>query len=119
MSRLQSLWKPAVLAIAAGAVLAAPTAAEPTKVTSIKGNKLHLFSETGKRVDSIDAAKIKPPLDIDAISPKGMFKVEIPGKGEFWILKAQSKTDEKVEANVQCQEITKSYASSRGFADCK
>lgn len=121
MSRFGAYWKCAVLAVGVMVVFVAPIAAEPTQVTQIKGAKLHLFADTGKRTGAIDAASVQTPLEIKEISPKGRFKVDIPGKGEFWILKAQTKTDEEIAVGkvVPCQSITKSYASSRGFGDCK
>jgi hypothetical protein len=121
MSNWNRLW--ATVVLAAGMVIwfAASTAAEPTKVTEIKGKKLYLYSEEGgKRVGSLNRGEVTPPLKILGVSVKGKFLVEIPGKGQFWILKAQAATDEGApEVAVDCQSITKSYASSRGFGDCK
>lgn len=109
----------AVLAAALGLGVVASALAEPTKVTEIKGSKLYLFSEAGKRVGSVNPKDVPLPLDILGISAKGRFLVEIPGKGEVWILKAQTVTDEgPPEVAVDCQSITKSYAASRGFGDC-
>lgn len=109
----------AILAAALGLAVAASALAEPTVVTELKGKKLHLFSEAGKRVGSVGSTDVPLPLDILGVSPKGKFKVKIPGKGEVWILKAQTVTDEgPPEVAVGCQSITKSYATSRGFGDC-
>lgn len=110
----------AVLAVALGLGAAGSALAEPTTVTQIKGKKLHLFSESGKRVGSLDAGKVNTPLDILDVSAKGKFLVEIPGQGRVWILKAQTKTDEGApEVVVSCDQITQSFASSRGLGDCK
>ena len=109
----------AILAAALGLGVAASALAEPTKVTEIKGSKLYLFSEAGKRVGSVNPNDVNVPLEILGVSAKGKFLVEISGKGEVWILKAQTVTDEgppKVAAD--CQTITKSYAATRGFGDC-
>ena len=108
-----------VVALALGIAISA--VAEPTVVTELKGKKLHLFSEAGKRVGWVNTADVDvtPPLEILGVSAKGKFLVEIPGKGEVWILKAQTVTDEgPPEVAVDCQNITKSYATSRGFGDC-
>ena len=109
----------AIVAAALGLGIAASAWAEPAKVTEIKGPKLNLYSEAGKRVDSLDPEKVPLPLDILRESANGKFLVEIPGKGEVWILKAQTVTDAgPPKVLVECQSITKSYATSRGFGDC-
>lgn len=109
----------AILATALGLGIAASAWAEPKTVTEINGRKLNLYSEAGKLVDSMSPKDVPLPLDILGISAKGRFLVEIPGKGEVWILKAQTVTDEgPPEVAVDCQSITKSYAASRGFGDC-
>ncbi len=95
--------------------------AEPTKVTEIKGSKLHLFSEVGKRVGWINSAEVNvtPPLDILGVSANGKFLVEIPGKGKFWILKAQTVTDEGApKVVVDCQSPTEDYRATRAFGEC-
>lgn len=112
----------AVLATALGLAISASALAEPTKVIEIKGKKLFLYkTEAGKRVDWVNSADVDvtPPLDILGISAKGKFLVEIPGKGKFWILKAQTITDAGApRVPVDCQNITKSYATSRALGDC-
>ena len=109
----------AILAAALGLGVAASAFAEPTKVTEIKGKKLNLYSEAGKRVDSMSPKDVPLPLDILGVSAKGKFLVEIPGKGEIWILKLQTVTDAGVpKVPVDCQSITVNYTASRGFGDC-
>jgi len=100
--------------------LADENPAKPTKVLEIKGKKLVLYSQaeaTDKRM--IARKDLSLPLAIKDISPKGRFLVEIDGT-DYWILKAQAITDE-VSAGppVNCQSLTTSFASSRGFSDCK
>ena len=110
-----------ILAVALALGIAISAVAEPTVVTELKGKKLHLFSEAGKRVGWVNTADVDvtPPLEILGVSAKGKFLVKIPGKGEVWILKAQTVTDEGApEVAVDCQNITESYATSRGFGDC-
>ncbi len=102
-----------------GLGIAGSALAEPTEVTKFKGSKLHLFSEAGKRVGSVNPNDVNVPLRILGVSAKGRFKVAIPGKGEVWILKAQTVTDEGApKVAVDCGSITESYATSRGFGDC-
>lgn len=112
----------AILAVALGLGVAAAAAfAEnhSTEIRSFKGKKLHLFSEAGKRVDSMNPAEVPLPLEILAPLTKGKFKVLIPGKGEVWILKAQTVTDAPLpEVAVSCDNITVSYAASRGLGEC-
>ena len=109
----------AILAVALVMGVAASAVAEPTTVTEIKGKKLHLFSEAGKRVDSVNPTEVPLPLKILDESAKGKFKVLIPGKGEVWILKAQTVTDAPPpEVAVSCDNITETYATSRGLGDC-
>ncbi len=102
-------------------VAVAPAFADehPTEVRNFKGKKLHLFSEAGKRVGSVNPNDVNLPLDILGISAKGRFKVAIPGRGEVWILKAQTVTDEGApKVPVDCQSITEDYSASRAFGDC-
>ncbi len=109
----------AILAAALGVAIAASALAEPTKVTEINGKKLNLYSEAGKRVDSLNPENVPLPLDILGVSANGKFLVEIPGRGKFWILKAQTVTDAGTpEVTVSCDSITESFATSRGFGDC-
>ena len=109
----------AILAAALGLAVAASALAGPKQVTEIKGKKLNLYSEEGKRVDSMSPKDVPVPLDILDESARGKFLVKIPGKGEVWILKAQTVTDEGTpEVTVSCDSITKSYATSRGFGKC-
>ncbi len=112
----------AILAAALGLGVAASALAEPTKVTEIKGKKLFLYkTEAGKRVGAVNSADVDvtPPLDILGVSDKGRFLVEIPGTGKFWILKAQTVTDEGAPVvAVDCSSIAETYASSRALGDC-
>lgn len=100
--------------------VAASALAEPTKVTEIKGKRLFLYeTEGGKRVDSMNPKDVPLPLDILGVSDHGKFLVEIPGIGEFWILMAQTVTDEGLpEVLVDCQSIATSYVIARRFGDC-
>ena len=108
-----------ILAGALGLAIAASALAEPTKVTEIKGKKLNLYSEAGKRIDSMSPKDVPLPLDILGVSDKGMFLVEIPGKRKLWIWRAQTVTDEGLpEVPVDCQSLTENYNTSRGFGDC-
>ncbi len=111
----------AMLAAALGLGMAASALAEPPKITEIKGKKLFLYeTEVGKPVDSINPKDVPLPLDILGESTKGKFLVEFPGKGKFWILKAQTVTDAGApKVTVSCDSITKSYATSRGLGACK
>ena len=110
----------AILVAALGLGIAVSALAEPKLVTEIKGKKLFLYEkEEGKRVDSLNPEDVPLPLDILRESIKGKFLVEIPGKGELWILKAQTVTDEgPPKVPVDCQNITERHATSRGFGDC-
>lgn len=109
----------AILAAALGLGVAVSALAEPTTVTEIKGKKLHLYSDAGKRIESMNPADVSVPLDILSPLTKGKFKVRIPGKGEVWILKAQTVTDAPPpEVAVSCDNITETYATSRGLGDC-
>ena len=110
----------AILVAALGPGIAVSALAEPKLVTEIKGSKLFLYEkEEGKRVDSLNPEDVPLPLDILRESIKGKFLVKIPGKGELWILKAQTVTDKgPPKVSVDCQNITKSYAATRGFGDC-
>ncbi len=94
--------------------------AKPTKVLEIKGKKLALYSQADATDKKMIARKdLSLPLAIKEISPKGRFLVEIDGT-DYWILKAQAITDEVVTGPpVSCQSLTKSFASSRMFGDCK
>ncbi len=110
----------AVLAAALGLGIAVSALAEPKLVTEIKGKKLFLYEkEEGKPVDSLNPEDVPLPLDILRESIKGKFLVEIPGKGELWILKAQTVTDEgPPNVPFNCQNITEEHASSRSFGNC-
>ncbi len=109
----------AILAAALGLGIAVSALAEPKLVTELKGSKLYLYSEEGKRVDSLNPKDVPLPLDILRESIKGKFLVEIPGKGKIWILKAQTVTDEGApKVPVNCQSITEGYAATRTFGDC-
>lgn len=111
-----------ILAVALALGVAAATAFAAnhlTEILSIKGKKLYLFSEAGKRIDSMNPADVPLPLKTLAPLTKGKFKVLIPAKGEVWILKAQTVTSAPPpEVAVSCDQITKVYAASRGLGDC-
>jgi len=100
--------------------IAGPVAADPTAIEKFRGKDLVVYKEaTGAPAKRILAPKLDKPLDIIGPPLNGRYKVAIDGK-EWWVLKAQAVTNEKVAGPaVSCQSITTSYASSRGFADCK
>ncbi len=110
----------AILAAGIAISMAAPAAAaEPTQVIKIKVKQVIFYeSADGKPAGRIPREDIKLPLDILGISKNGRLLVKITGE-ERWIPKAPAVTDEGApEVTVNCQQITKSYATSRGFGDC-
>ncbi len=102
------------------AMIVGQAAAEPTQVTKIRGKALVVYKEaTGAPTKRIPSADIGTPFAIKSGPTNGRYQVEING-ATWWIPKAQAVTDEKIAGPaVSCQSLTKSYASSRGFADCK
>ncbi len=109
----------AILAAGIAISVAAPAAAEPTQVVKIKVKQVIFYeSADGKPAGRIPRQEIELPLDILGISKNGRLLVKITGE-ERWIPKALAVTNEGApEVTVNCQQITKSYATSRGFGDC-
>ncbi len=115
------LWAAPILAAGIAISMAVPAAAaEPTQVIKIKVKQVTFYkSADGKPVGRIAREEIELPLDILDISKNGRLLVKIAGE-ERWIPKALAVTDEGApEVTVNCQQITKSYATSRGFGNCK
>ncbi len=100
--------------------VAVPAAAEPTQVVKIKVKQVIFYeSADGKPAGRIPRDRISLPLRIKDISGNERFLVTIGGK-DLWIPKALAVTNEPApEVTVNCQQITKSYATSRGFGNCK
>ena len=117
--KYRKLWAAAILAAGIAISMAAPAAAEPTQVIKIKVKQVTVYgSADGKPVGRIPRDQISLPLGIKEISGNGRFLVTIGGK-DLWIPKALAVTDEAApEVTVNCQQITKSYATSRGFGNC-
>ncbi len=117
--KYRKLWAAAILAAGIAISMAAPAAAEPTQVIKIKVKQVTVYgSADGKPVGRIPRDQISLPLGIKEISGNGRFLVTIGGK-DLWIPKALAVTDEGApEVTVSCQQITKSYATSRGFGNC-
>ena len=113
------LWATAILAAGIAISMAVPAAAESTQVVKIKVKQVIFYeSADGKPAGRIPRDQIKLPLDVLGISKNGRLLVKIKGK-ELWIPKALAVTDERApEVTVNCQQITKSYATSRGFGNC-
>ncbi len=109
----------AILAAGIAISVAAPAAAEPTQVIKIKVKQVIFYeSADGKPAGRIPREEIELPLDILGISKNGRLLVKITGE-ERWIPKALAVTNEGApEVTVNCQQITKSYATSRGFGNC-
>lgn len=114
------LWVAAILAAGMAISLAAPAAAEPTQVIKIKVEQVIFYeSADGKPAGRIARDQIELPLDILGISKNGRLLVNIKGE-DLWIPKMLAGTDEGApEVTANCQQITKSYATSRGFGTCK
>jgi hypothetical protein len=113
------LWIAASLAAVMMAAPTSPGAAEPTTVTGVKMKQVIFYaSADGKAVGRIPREEIEFPLDILGISKNGRLLVTIKGE-QRWIPKALAITDEgPAEVTGNCQQITKSYATSRGFGNC-
>ena len=118
--------EPRILSIAAllAAVMMAPptpaAAAEPTQVIKIKVKQVIFYeSADGKPAGRIPRDKLSVPIEIKDTSANGRLLVTIDGK-DRWIPKALTVTDEgPPEVTVNCQKLPKSYATSRGFGNCK
>ncbi len=109
----------AAIVVAGIAVLmASPAAADPTEVLEIKVKQVVFYeSADGKAAGRIAKDQIQVPLKIKKISPNGRFLVTI-GDRNLWIPKMLTKTDEVLSVGADCQNITKSYAATRGFGEC-
>ena len=110
----------AILAAGMAISMAMPAAAaEPTQVIKIKVKQVIFYdSADGQQARRIPREEIKFPMDILGVSKNGRLLVKIKGE-ERWIPKALAVTDEGApEVTVNCQQITKSYATSRGFGNC-
>ena len=94
-------------------------AAEPTQVIKIKVKQVIFYeSADGKPAGRIPRDQIELPLDILGGPKNGRLLVNIKGE-DLWIPKMLAVTDEGApEVTVNCQQITKSYATSRGFGNC-
>ncbi len=114
------LWAAAILAAGIAILIVVPAAAEPTQVIKIKVKQVIFYeSADGKPAGRIPRDQINLPLGIKKISGNGRLLVTIGGK-DLWIPKMLAVTDEGApEVTVNCQQITKSYATSRGFGNCK
>jgi len=121
-SKFKRMSAVAVLAGGVAMLVALVAEAEPTQVIGIKVKKVVLYEAAdGNAVLRKARDDIELPLGIKDISPNGRFLVTIDGR-DLWIPKSLTKTDDALKAGdvaVNCQSITKSYATSRGFVDCK
>ncbi len=110
----------AILAAGIAISMAASAAAVPTQVVKIKVKHVTFYeSADGQRARRIPRAQISLPLGIKEISGNGRLLVTIGGT-DLWIPKMLAVTDEAApEVTVNCQQITKSYATTRGFGNCK
>ncbi len=120
-SKFRILREPGAAVVAAGiaVLMAFPVAAEPTEVLEIKVKQVVFYKTAdGKLAGRISRDQIQLPLGIKDISPNGRLLVTIGGK-DLWIPKLLTKTDEAISVGASCQNITKSYAATRGFEDCK
>ncbi len=119
--KYRRLWAAAILAAGIAISMAMPAAAaDPTQVIKIKVKQVTFYeSADGQRARRIPRDHINLPLGIKEISGNGRFLVTIGGE-DLWIPKMLAVTDEGApEVTVNCQQITKSYATSRGFGNCK
>ncbi len=110
----------AILAAGMAISMAMPAAAaEPTQVIKIKVKQVIFYeSADGKPAGRIPRDQIELPLDILGGPKNGRLLVNIKGE-DLWIPKMLAVTDEGApEVTVNCQQITKSYATSRGFGHC-
>ncbi len=108
--------------VAAGiaVLMACPAAAEPTVILEIKVKQVVFYkTKDGKAAGRIARDEIELPLPIKDKSPNGRFLVTIGGK-DLWIPKLLTRTDAAApKVAVDCQSITESYATTRGFGKCK
>lgn len=114
------LWAAAILAAGMAISMAMPAAAaEPTQVIKIKVKQVIFYeSADGKPAGRIPSAEMKFPMKILGPPKNGRLLVNIKGE-DLWIPKMLAVTDEDApEVTVNCQQITKSYATSRGFGHC-
>ena len=109
----------AILAAGIAVLFAFPATADPTKILEIKAKHVVFYkSAGGKAAGRIAKDKIELPLRIKDESTNGRFLVTIGGE-DLWIPKLLTKTDEGApRVAADCQSITESYATSRGFGDC-
>ncbi len=115
------LWAAAILAAGIAISVAVPAAAaEPTQVIQIKVKQVTIYnSADGKPAGRIPREEMKVPMKILGPPKNGRLLVNIKGE-DLWIPKMLAVTDEGApEVTVNCQQITKSYATSRGFGNCK
>ncbi len=111
----------AILAAGIAISVAAPAAAaEPTQVVKIKVKQVIYYkSADGKPAGRIPRAEMKFPMKILGPPKNGRLLVNIKGE-DLWIPKMLAVTDVGApEVTVSCQQITKSYATTRGFGNCK
>ncbi len=114
------LWAAAIFAAGIAIPMAAPTAAaEPTWVIQIKVKQVTFYnSADGKPAGRIPREEMKFPMKILGPPKNERLLVNIKGE-DLWIPKMLAVTDEAPpEVTVNCQQITESYATSRGFGDC-
>ncbi len=99
----------------------AAAAAEPAQILEIKVKQVVFYkSADGKPAGRIARDEIKVPLKIKEISPDGRRFLVTVGGTDLWIPKMVAKTDAAgPEVAVDCQSITKTFATSRGFGDCE
>lgn len=110
----------AILTVGIAMLIEPTVAAELNQVIEIKVKQVIFYeSADGKPAGRIARDQIALPLDIKEKSKNGRLLVNIGGK-DLWIPKLLTVTDGKPAAGVtvSCQNITKSYATSRGFGDC-
>ena len=115
------LWAAATLAAGIAISMAVPAAAaEPTQVIKIKVKQVIFYrSADGKPAGQIPREEMKFPMKILGPPKNGRLLVNIKGE-DLWIPKMLAVTDEGApEVTVSCQQITKSYATTRGFGNCK
>ncbi len=114
------LWAAAILAAGIAISVVVPAAAaEPTQVIQIKVKQVTFYnSADGKPAGRIPREEMKFPMKILGPPKNERLLVNIKGE-DLWIPKMLAVTDEAPpEVTVNCQQITESYATSRGFGDC-
>lgn len=118
--KYRRLWAAAILAAGIAISVAVPAAAaDPKQVVNIKIKQVIFYeSADGKAAGRIPREEMKFPMKILGPPKNGRLLVNIKGEN-LWIPKMLAVTDEAPpEVTVNCQQITKSYATSRGFGDC-